>query len=101
MVYLPSKLFSYNASTQMFTAEASELDHVAQDGNWMDRIYNDAADAGFTMVSDRTGERVVFVHTEVTRNDDGDIESWDFKPTSESLRKFPHLKDCVLVVFND
>lgn len=101
MIYIPSRLFQYNSATGVFTAEASELDHASENGEWIGRIYPDAADAGFTMVSERTGERVVFVETEIDREDDGTIRSWDFVPTPESIRKFPHLRECKLIVFND
>lgn len=100
MIYLPSKFFQYNAATHTFTAEASELDHASEDGNWIGRIYPDSADAGFAMVSGKTGEHVVFCEKEIQRQF-GDIVSWDFEPTPESIRKFPHLKGCKVIVFND
>jgi hypothetical protein len=41
------------------------------------RIYDDACDAGFCVISDRTGKIMVFCHS-TTHEDDGEEQGWVF-----------------------
>lgn len=59
--------FRYDPVENVFTAEASDLGPSFRLG----RIYDDACDQGFTLVSALTGREVVFAH-ELTRWDDAD-----------------------------
>jgi hypothetical protein len=66
-----SRQFHYDAATQSFTAEMSEL-------NGLGRAYNDSCDEGLTMVSSRTGDELVFVVENVDYMD-GDLRLWELK----------------------
>jgi hypothetical protein len=91
-----SKLFSINPKTREFVADASDL------GNFkLDRIYPDACDMGFEMVSHRTGQSVKWYLMTEMYNGDGDITAWSFNLTPESARKYPDLANWVVLVFND
>ena len=65
--------FRYEKSTRTFRAEASDLQGLRYLG-W---VWDDSCDAGFVMVSEKTGTAVPFVlfHTETN---EGDILYWDF-----------------------
>jgi hypothetical protein len=42
------------------------------------RLYDDSADAGFVMVSEKTGAEVVFLVDGEHRDHEGDITHWTF-----------------------
>jgi len=65
--------FRYEKSTRTFRAEASDLQGLRYCG----QVWDDSCDAGFVMVSEKTGKEVPFVlcHTEFS---DGDLLYWDF-----------------------
>ena len=88
--------FSTLLDKNLIVAEASDLGR-----NWFDRIYQDAVDAGFTLVSRRTGAETVWYLNHDRKDQDGDTVSWVFFPTNETLRKQPHLKTWTVEVFND
>ena len=56
-----------------FSAEASDFN-----GLEMGRVWDDSCDLGFTVVSSKTGKRVVFVHAETVRDREGDIVATKF-----------------------
>lgn len=73
--------FTYHPADRAFTAEASELG-----GLRLGRVYPDACDVGFTLVSARTGRavRVILAHTE--RDREGDTLWTDFAPAPEDRK---------------
>lgn len=87
---ISSKNFSYNKSDKTFVADISDLHGKLH----MIRAYPDACDAGFEMVSERTGEVCRFVETKEVRND-GDISYWEFS----GMGKIG--KGLKVVIFND
>lgn len=75
-----------------FVAEISDLGTFFQFG----RVYDDACDQGLTLVSEWSGDEIVFaIHEEMTDNE-GDILGWKLKPVPESHRR--HLS---ITIFND
>lgn len=52
-------------------------------GNIFGQLYDDAADQGFVMVSQRTGKEMPFCLEETSRNGDGDVEYWKFRAVKE------------------
>lgn len=54
------------------TAEVSSFD-----GAWA-RVWNDAADEGFYVKSHATGIKKLFVLSDVQKDAEGDVVSWDF-----------------------
>lgn len=73
--------FTYVPAENMFVTEASDLGL----GHGIDfgRVYDDACDVGLTLVSHRTGTRVVFAIEHEERRD-GDLLYWDLRPADRS-----------------
>ena len=82
--------FSYSAARKTFVGYISDFDC-----NLFGRLYDDAADIGFRLVSAKTGrEAPVFLRSTET-DDEGDILSWTF--SFVALQYY----DIKIVVFND
>jgi len=77
--YHSTRNFSYK--DKCFVAEASDLGSITtpHDG----RVYDDACDVGFILVSEVTGDSVLFVQDGVDMNGD-EIAGWRYKPTHVS-----------------
>lgn len=84
-----SSLFTFSKNT--FIAEASELGRSFKLG----RIYDDACDEGFTIISERTGKPAVFALYNHEEDGEGDLVSWIFKCVT------PGLTQLKAVIFND
>jgi hypothetical protein len=71
-----TKFFTWSPKSKTFVTEVSDL---PKSFNPFGRIYDDACDAGFTLVSHVTGKEITFVHW---KNDvcDGEVAGWKFKP---------------------
>lgn len=72
--YANSADFTWNKETRTFVAEASDLDHAGPS-----RVYDDACDEGFFMVSEVTGNKVLMILSEVEKDREGDIMGWRFQ----------------------
>jgi hypothetical protein len=94
---IDSTKFTFHAAKQTFFAEASDLY-----GHELYRqIYDDAADVGFAIRSDRTGAVMRFYVAQVHKDREGDITHWTFKIINEDARKNPAFKELSVVIFND
>ncbi len=92
--------FNWCPKTRTFTAEASTLRH---NGNHafdvgfprLGRVYDDAADEGFTLVSERTHRDAIMYLSNVTESEDysGGWVKLEFRPIGHTNFK--------LVIFND
>jgi hypothetical protein len=91
-----SNQFSYDKSDKTLIAEASDLNdrHLQQ-------IYNDACDVGLAIRSAKTGKIVTYHMTNEHKDNEGDIQFWDYEPTTESIRRVPECLGSKLKVFND
>ena len=90
-----SKLFDYSADRNTFYTDLSLLDRSnIGSSETFGRIYNDAADVGFRMVSHRTGDTADFYLSEQ------DEEAMVFLPMLETITKNPRLRTARIVVFN-
>lgn len=96
-VKISSKLFTYSPAYHLFTAEASTLSAV---GNVTGRLYDDAYDAGFVMVGERTGCDVVF-YLHRYEYSGGEMIGMEFLPATESKRKYPACSIFRVYIFND
>jgi len=76
-----SELFDWYPAPLTFAGEASSLPHGI-----FGAVYRDAADAGFVMVSQWTGEERLFLLESVTRDPDGDVQFWQFTDQEGRLR---------------
>lgn len=65
------------------------------------RIYNDACDVGFKVVSKRTGQDAIFYLSEERRSGEGDIYLWIFKPIPEDVRQGRVAADIEIHILND
>lgn len=87
--------FSYHRDLKTFTAEASDLNHTGC--NFLGRLYDDAADVGFCLVSHKTGAVEPFYLDNVDRDREGDVRAWEFLPVNKALRE----GGIKLTIFND
>ena len=96
---ISSKRFSWNPATKEFTAEMSEVSHGGL--NPLGQLYNDAADQGFVMVSDKTGKPVQFFLHDTQRDADHDVKFWEFHPIMSAVFYNPQLQGVKVIIFND
>lgn len=89
-----SSAFHYNKQTKTLTAEMSDL---GTGRKWY-RVYDDACDAGITIISDHTGREVVFVITYTATDRDGDTLHWLLKPAKKYQGVDEELQ---VIIFND
>jgi hypothetical protein len=87
----PSSNFTFNKKTNTFSAEASDFGRTFE----LDRVYDDACDEGFSIVSAKTGKIAVFALYNHEEDEEGDLISWIFRCVTPGLT---HLK---AVIFND
>lgn len=93
---LLSSQFQYNKDTRCFSAFASDLPSP-----FMGRLYPDACDLGFEMVSVKTRASAKFFLAKEDKDPDLGVFSWTFQPDTETLRRSPNLKGSSVVIFND
>ena len=89
--------FNYNKQNNTFTACISDL-HTEQ---LFKTLYDDAADIGFEMVSEKTGALATFYLSHFNEDAEGDITEWVCLPTTETERAFPQLRTATVIIFND
>ena len=90
-------------STRQLTRDGNKLVAFISDFGpdfRFEQVYPDACDQGFTLVSHKTGFEVTVVNTH-TETQDGEIKWWEFKPTAESKRRVPLMRDFEVTLFND
>ena len=93
---LSSKQFTYDAAKRTFAAEISDFGKNFH----FERVYQDACDVGFVMVSERTGKEAAFaVYEEATS--EGEVTHWVLVPTPEAIRKQRQLAGTKVLIFND
>lgn len=84
-----SSLFHWDSSSKTFSQEISCIAT-----NLFGRIYDDACDTGFIMVSEKTGKEEHMCLYETQTDRDGDVCGWVFLPVNPKL-------DFKVLVFND
>lgn len=95
-----SVLFYHDKTARSMTAEASTLCQGSR-RELMGRIYQDAADVGFTIHSAAHGGDATFYLTDTVCDDENDTLCWEFCPTTETLQRHPALSAYTVTVFND
>lgn len=92
-----SSEFTWSSLTLSFVAEVSSLDAA----KLFRRIFADAADLGFVLVSETTGNEALFTLDEsATEKRGGETVAWVFRPTEDSLRRTPSLRGVRVVCLN-
>lgn len=94
--------FQFNRGTEVFTADASDFGPGAFQAIFTEqgRVYNDSCDVGFTLVSSKTGKKIIFVLAHTENDRDGDTQYWEFTPAVGPAIAFTHI-DLRVRVFND
>jgi hypothetical protein len=102
--YQSTRDFSFKGN--LFTAEESTLrkggPRIPHDG----RVYDDACDTGFIMVSHITGDAILFINEGHDLNGD-EIAGWHYKasyfagPPGKWLKLPPHLAPINCLIIND
>lgn len=80
----------------VFVTEASGLGDFL-----LGRVYDDACDVGLTLVSHRTGAKVVYALHGEKRNSEGELLYTDFLPVRESLRNNQAAAHTRVRIYND
>ena len=90
-----TRMFSYDKENRTFVTEIST---IRRNGPAMGKLYDDAADEGFTLVSHKTGAEVMYYYVDAAVNDEGEVTEWIFKE-AEVRGKENH--NTQVTVFND
>jgi len=85
--------FTWDAKAKCFITMASDIG----DEN-LSRLYDDSCDVGFQIQSKRTRACVGFYLKETKRDNEGDIECWEYEICPEFKKKCGEL---TAIVFND
>lgn len=86
--------FTYDRQRGTLVALASDFGPLREGLWWLNRMYNDSADAGISIRSHATGQVYRFyLEREETR--EGDLVAWHFRP------ELPRCKVVSVTVFND
>lgn len=81
---------TYVAEEKLLCTEDSDLRNCQPS-----RVFDDACDVGYTVVSHHTGKEVVYVQDEIVKRD-GEVIAWRYSPAEEGYESLP-----VLEIFND
>ena len=92
--------FVMDLKNKMFFTDASQIQHGNVHMRMWGKLYSDAADVGFVLFN-RTNKTMASFHLVKENRADGEVLSWYFEPTSESIKAFPKLKGWTAVIFND
>ena len=95
---IPSSLFHYSPAQKEFVAEASELPKTFDP---LSQVWNDSADAGFIMVGQKSDKGMLFIHTDVEYNAEGEITAWLFEAEPVFNKEFGLDYTVTAVIVND
>lgn len=94
-----TSVFDIDRSGKMFIVEESTL--LGNFPNILGKIFDDACDIGFKMLSSNTGNICDWVESKKEFSTEGELLVTIFEPTSSSIRRMPQLKDWTVHVLND
>ncbi|RJQ26704.1 hypothetical protein C4577_02850 [Candidatus Parcubacteria bacterium] len=94
---ISTELFHWDKVAKTFSAEISDLGG----GDLFEKVSPDSNDKGILLYNPRTGNEVMFVLGGEDRNSEGELRCWLLLPKSQDVNKFPGLKDCKMILFND
>ncbi|NBR07289.1 MAG: hypothetical protein EBT92_16205 [Planctomycetes bacterium] len=90
--------FTHNKDSRSFVADASDFGNF----NFFQRIYDDAADVGFTICNPKSGRSIlVTLFQELADYENNEVHGWEFTPSEHDVRLYPLLKNYKFVIFND
>lgn len=100
--YHSTRDFFYHAETKCFIAEASALSCGGREHDG--RVYDDACDAGFVLVSHKTGDSVLVAQDGTDMNGD-EVAGWRYKVIAVQGRRpgqwISGTKEFTVLVIND
>lgn len=96
LITFPSSLFTYSKHANNLCAEASDLAN-----RHLQPLYDDACDAGFAVKSVVSGNEITFHLSEVKKDAEGEVTSWEYQMTPQCERKFPECGKMTATIFND
>ena len=67
----------------------------------LQKLSTDGPDVGFAVKSSETGHIVIYVMSEVMKDEEGEVTGWKYLPSPESVKEFPECASTKAVVFND
>lgn len=99
---IPLNRFSWQSVGRAFVADMSDFGRANVPCPPFGRLYSDACDVGFVMVSARqVGVEVEYVLWDTIDGDEPcDIKGWTFRPTADSIRRVPGARGTKVVIFN-
>lgn len=78
---ISTKQFDWIPELDEFMAEASGLRGM----HFLGRLYDDATDQGFVLVSHKSGARIPVYLANVETDKEGEVVGWEFKPTDSRI----------------
>jgi hypothetical protein len=91
-----TSVFHYDRRLEMLTAELTTIQaNVRMVRSLTQRVFDDACDQGFYVVSHRTGRKVLLVLEKEIRDAEGELCGWHYVPAEE----IPGLRN--INIFND
>lgn len=103
MTTLSTKDFKFDRVSRRLTAEISSLGHGNKLNIWT-QAYPDSCDEGVRVVSEHTGEEIMFVVEKIDyygHGEDRELGGWHLVPTDESKRRVPKCRDLKMLIIND
>lgn len=96
--YIKTEDLAWHKDTNTFVTMASNLGR-----NHPSRIFDDACDEGYVVISERTQRRVIFALSQTQRDAEGDVICWDFDAvrTPDVKDIWETIRDIKLRVYND
>ena len=88
--------WTVNTQLKAFAADASDLGFRAGESPSV-QLYDDAADVGVALFNPASGNTTHWYETLASSG----VDFWEYKPTAETLRRFPSLAGWVVKIYND
>ena len=95
---IPGNLFYYSTTNKEFVAEMSDLSKTFDP---LSQVWNDSADAGFIMMGQKSDKGMLFIHTDVEYNAEGEITAWLFEADPKFNKEFGLDYTVKAVIVND
>lgn len=89
-------------STQTLTWSSKDKSFYGEISDLSESLFHlGKVDIGFYLTSERTGEVILMIQSDVRRDPEGDVTEFVFTPVSDSIRRFPAVKNLKVRLLND
>lgn len=101
-MYINTDYITYDKEKNVFVGELSDLNaRSSPESPTFHQIYDDAADVGLVLISHKTASEATFyLYNEVYGAED-EFLYYELRPTPETIRKYPQLKQSKVLIYND